>query len=184
MRTFGVKRERGFTLVEMMAVVVVIGLALGASLTLDFTDSPQQTEQQARRFANELRVATQEAVLDGAVWGLDFFSGADARLGYRWLRREESAWSEVPLPGVTTSEAWFSGAAQVELSPGAAVLQPESPVALATLPANSRFVPEILLLPTREVTPFKLRLGDADAPPIVVTADLLGRIRFNDDDSL
>lgn len=180
MQTLYIKHGSGFTLVEMMAVVVVIGLALGAMLTLDFADSPQQQEQQAQRFANELSLATQEAVLDGAIWGLDFFSEAGGLLGYRWLRQEASAWNVVPLPGFATSEAWFTGTAQVELSSGAVVLKPEVRVVLETLPADTRFAPEVLLLPTREVTPFTLRLSGADAAPIVVTADLLGRIWFND----
>jgi general secretion pathway protein H len=179
MPTSCASNSAGFTLIEIMAVVVLIGLALGAGLTLDFSSSPQQTVQQARRFANEMQIAAQEAVLDGAVWGLDFFAETDGALAYRWLRLEEARWTEVSVPGLDSSEALFASA-EVSLHPGDVALKPEMRVAL-DVPTATVFTPEILLQPTREVTPFTLRLNGADAQALVISADLLGRVRIEPD---
>jgi prepilin-type N-terminal cleavage/methylation domain-containing protein len=50
------RRATGFTLIELMVVVLLIGLALGLGLTLDVADSPQHQQQQALVFAAELNL--------------------------------------------------------------------------------------------------------------------------------
>jgi prepilin-type N-terminal cleavage/methylation domain-containing protein len=169
--------SRGFTLIELLAVIVLLGLGIGVSLTVDFAGSPQQQKQQALLLANALELAAQEAVLDGKVLGLDFFTGPDQRFGYRWLQRNDAAWQAYEFPDAAT-EVLLPAELRLRLSLAGQDLAPEP---RADLAAVSAFSPEIWLLPTRELTPFTLSVaGKADAAS-VLTADLMGRIRVDAD---
>jgi type II secretion system protein H len=183
MPTLSAECSGGFTLIEMLVVVLLVGLALGVGLTLDFNGSPQQQEQQARLFANELELAAQEAVLDGVVWGLDFFVVEEAeriRTGYRWLTQDADGWVQNTLPGSAAESTLFAPGTSLVLSLATQELLPEALVDLSTLAEGAGFMPEILVLPTRELEPFTLQLA-ADGNTTLITADLMGRVRMDDD---
>lgn len=177
------RRATGFTLIELMVVVLLIGLTLGLALTLDFAESPQHQQQQALAFAAELELAAQEAVLDGAIWGLDFFvtDVAEAQTGYRWLVLTETGW-QLPEPASgrqLVAGGVFTGDASVEVD--GETLVPEPQIVLDAAEVAGAFGPEIWLLPTRELSPFTLRLADGAGNEVVVSADLLGGVRMNED---
>jgi general secretion pathway protein H len=165
---------RGFTLLELLVVILLLGLGIGLSLTVDVGGGARQQKQQTLLLANALELAAQQAVLDGVTLGLDFFT-ADGRPAYRWLRQRAS-WeayesedlAEVPLP---------EGLAAT-LSLGGQSMTFEPRVDLATA---DDFAPDILLLPTREVTPFTLTLAGTAGAASVLTGDLMGRVRVDED---
>lgn len=175
-------RLRGFTLIELLIVVLLLGLGLGVSLTLDFATSPQQQAQQTQLLANALEVAAQDAVLDGRVLGLDFFAASAARTNaYRWLHQEAGVWQPYLLQEEGAEEVQFPPDMTATLTLAGQTWLPEPQVDLAALPAGTPFAPEILLLPTRELTPFTLTLADGDGNASVLTADLMGRVRVDED---
>lgn len=169
--------SRGFTLIELLVVIVLLGLGIVASLTVDFTSSPQQQRQHTLQLANALELAAQDAVLDGKVLGLDFFTASDQGLGYRWLELEARAWQPyAPLDGA--AEVLLPAELKATLHLAGQDIAPESRADLATA---SSFAPEVWLLPTRELTPFTLSLAGNSAAASVLTADLMGRIRVDAD---
>lgn len=166
----------GFTLVELLAVILLIGLALGVSLTVDFGSSPQQQKQQTTLLANALELAAQEAVLDGNILGLDFFTSADT-LGYRWVQLQgDDEW--VPLAGDGLSETLLARELSATLTLAGEEHVPELRV---DLDSAESFAPEVALLPTREITPFSLSLAGTAGDASVLSADLMGRIRVDAD---
>jgi prepilin-type N-terminal cleavage/methylation domain-containing protein len=178
MRTSIASRRRGFTLIELLAVILLLGLGLGVGLTLDFAGSPQQPKQQTLLLANELELAAQEAVLDGVVLGLDFFTDGTQTTAYRWLRLREQAWDSYALQDDDAADTVFPEGLTLALELGGQAVTLEQRV---ELPSDAPFFPEILLLPTRELTEFTLSIaGTADAAS-VLTADLMGRIRVDAD---
>ncbi len=170
--------RRGFTLIELLVVVLLLGLGLGVGLTLDFAGSPQQQKQQTLLLANELELALQDAVLDDAVLGLDFFATADQAFAWRWMRLREDAWQPYPLRDADGLETVLAPELEASLTLAGQTLVPE---AKADPAATSTFSPEILLLPTRELTPFTLTVNGAAGSASVLTADLMGRVRVDED---
>jgi general secretion pathway protein H len=80
-------RPRGFTLVEIMVVMVIIGITLGL-VSLNAIPSPQQHLQaEAKRIALLLQLARDEAIVRNRLVAFE----AEPE-GYRFLVRNESRW--------------------------------------------------------------------------------------------
>lgn len=172
---------RGFSLVELAAVLLIVSLALGVGLTPLFAGGARELRGEARQFANAAALVAAEAVLEGRPWGVDLFlePGAPPRPGYRWLRLDDEGWREVLPAGWEAGEGagLFAAGSELRLEVEGAALAPESRVDLEeALPAG--FSPELRFFPSREITPFSLLLGSPEmAEAWRVEGDLLGRIR-------
>ena len=59
-------RRRGFTLIEVMAVVIVIGLAMGIVLANLSASRGAQLEEYARGLSGRLELARERAIVTGA----------------------------------------------------------------------------------------------------------------------
>lgn len=81
---------RGFTLVEILVVVVIIGLGIGiVSFNLG-GNRPLVLRNEARQFSNQLAIVAGEATMGGEQWGLQFYRQIDTdngetRIAWRWL---------------------------------------------------------------------------------------------------
>ena len=85
------RNDRGFTLVEMLVVLMIMGLFLGLVSTITRPDDRAVLRLEAERLTQLLDFAAAEAQLTGKsiAWTAD-------RSGYRfWRLGEDSAWSEI-----------------------------------------------------------------------------------------
>jgi general secretion pathway protein H len=169
------RRRRGFTLLELLVVILLLGLGIGISLAVDVGGSPQQQKQQTLLLANALELAAQEAVLDSRTLGLDFFLD-DGRVAYRWLQQQAGAWDSYALQDSAETLLPEAMTATLSLNGQEIALEPR-----AERVAGGTLAPDILLLPTREVTPFMLTLAGSSGGASVLTADLMGRVRVDED---
>jgi general secretion pathway protein H len=86
------RKASGFTLVELMVVMVIIGLTLGL-VTLNAVPSPRQDlQKEAQRIALLLQLARDEAIVRNRLVTFE----ADSER-YHFLVRNETRWD--PLPG-------------------------------------------------------------------------------------
>lgn len=81
------RAERGFTLVELMIVITIIGLASAAAV-LAMPDPRGRLVDEGARFATRVRAARDAAVISGrpvSVWVTPGGYGFDERRGGQWI---------------------------------------------------------------------------------------------------
>jgi general secretion pathway protein H len=81
--------ERGFTLVELLIVLVIIGL-LSAAVAVAMPDPRGSLTSDAERFAARVRAAQDRAVIDGRAMAVRVTS-----VGYGFDRRSASDWQKL-----------------------------------------------------------------------------------------
>jgi general secretion pathway protein H len=105
----------GFTLVEVMVVLVIIGITLGL-VSLNAMPSQQQTlEGEAKRIALLLQLARDEAIVRNRLVAFE----ADSQ-GYRFLVRNESQWDLVTQDDLLRGRPFKSSPMVLLLDPASA----------------------------------------------------------------
>lgn len=156
-------RQRAFTLLELVVVLALMGVILSfARLSLGDGGAAARHEQDARTLLAALRLAQEEAVLDGREFGLRM-----AGDGYDFMQLSGKTWQ--PMTGSRPLRARRLGADQ------RLTLRVDGyPVPLADqLDATDR--PQVFLLSSGEATPFCIAVeGRAPHRPWQVCTDASG----------
>lgn len=200
-----VKKYNGFSLVELLVVLLVIGLGVSFVSVNIGGNSGYQLRIEARNFANNTSLMAEEAVLSNQQWGVDFFRQYDEGIedieyyGYRWLvRSEEGLWLEANAD-IRQTEFIFSpgtimilqldGLDQEQIielkrrivDPNAAVLGSINERGLGN---DEPVLPDIWMLSSGEMSAFRLALytQENENTEIIVTGDELGRITTSDEE--
>ena len=151
----------GFTLLEIMVVIVIMGIMLGvAAAYIPNNSQSYLLEQEAKRLNETLRLASQQAVLQGRNYG---FSVAQDHYYFMLFDTASGQWNEIteePFTAYTIPSA-------VQISLEAQKL---------TLPdkrAGQSSSPSLLLLSSGQTSAFKLvlQLVDNSRPGIMLSSD-------------
>ena len=146
------KRSRGFTLLELLLVLVIVGVVAATVATaVPNVGSARRVQAEAERLALAVEAARGEALRGNEMWGLSVHER-----GYAFYTFDEdgrwSAVSRAPLAPWQAEEGVVIALAAA--SPVAAAESGSSePDASAT--------PEIAILPGGETTPFVVTVGPA-----------------------
>jgi general secretion pathway protein H len=90
-RTFGL--QQGFTLLELLVVVVIVSILFTYTTLAIRTDSPEDLiKQEAQRLERLIQLALEESILRGEEYAIEFHIDS-----YRFLRFENNRWQ--PLSG-------------------------------------------------------------------------------------
>ncbi len=138
----GGKAHAGFTLLELLAVILIIGIIVSfASLSIGQNTS-RVVQDEAERLHGLIRLAGEEAVLQGRELALEFDHDR-----YRFLELSKADWQlveednmlrERPLPEAIELELWLEG--------------------IETSFEDKESLPRIFILSSGELTPFVLTL--------------------------
>ena len=131
-------KEAGFTLVEILCVLVVIGL-MSSVVVLSIPQPKSELEKQAELLSGQLNALAQDGLISGSVTAAGF-----SKDGYALYSYENSEWAE-------KASADWSGSYRLTLSRGTAKLD---------MPKTAE--PIMLFQPTGLSTPFELTLSDRE----------------------
>lgn len=157
-----VRQSRGFTLLEVLVVILMVGLLAGA-LTLTQSDQgPQQVKREAERLRSLLGLLREDALLERQELGVRIEPD-----GYSVHRLDaDGRW--VPATGYRPQRLPDSLRLHLELGEQAPGLGAPSPG-----PG-----PQLLVLSSDELTPFSLRVELRGRPVLELSSDGLEEVRI------
>lgn len=136
-------QQKGFTLIEIMVVVVIAAIMMGA-VTLSFPGSNEEEilKKEADRFEALMHFAQDEATLQSRE-----FSLALDQTGYTFYFNDDGSWVE--------AQDSFSRTDLPEVILPVLILEEQT----ITLGKKGKVKPQVLILSTGEVTPFSYKLS-------------------------
>ena len=153
------RRCRGFTLLELMIVLVLIGVLMGMVSFATGSSPARQARQEADTFAGLIRQLREQAVLDGQEHGVRL---SDA--GYQAMRLGTRGWEPLsrmyPWPDALLPRLSSDG----------------YPVSLGTEDGP----PQLLMLSSDETSPFSLTFESRGRAWSSVSGDGIGEVRVDD----
>jgi general secretion pathway protein H len=157
----GMTNNRGFTLIEIMIVIVIIGITIGFALIAfgDFGES-KRILFAADHLKNTLRLAQQQTILETSTLGLKIDN-----TGYQFLQLQNNAhWTPLSNTGVFKM-TYFPKNTSITLQ----IANPPAPNA-----------PAIILNASGDMTPFTLTFGNAKENKIaLLTGHRNGDLEFH-----
>ncbi|MEO7916739.1 MAG: type II secretion system minor pseudopilin GspH, partial [Dokdonella sp.] len=96
--------QRGFTLLEILVVVVIIGVLAGAVVMAVDSGSGRQLDREARRFGALLEQACEQAELGGRDLGVLMLDD-----GYGFANQVDGYWKPQPRDGSLRQRHWITG---------------------------------------------------------------------------
>ncbi|MAM89035.1 MAG: type II secretion system protein GspH [unclassified Hahellaceae] len=168
-------RERGFSLIELLVVMLLISLVIGAvTLVPGGNAQRRELDQAGRQLLATMQLSREEAVYQNMEIGLEI---KEDGFSFRGYSEKEQKWIELPQgfmqpkPFPEWLEAEFKDATSFfELKP-----PEQDEVRMYGEEKEDLFLPQILFLSSGEVTPFTLTLrisSDADAQVVLKTDGL------------
>ncbi len=160
--TTDLSRGQGFTLLEILVVVVVIAIILSTILlNTRFSRPETMLQQHARNIGKTLRVLLDEAQLEDVNYALSLQPG-----GYRVLLYDGESW--LPLQDRLFKRLARKHAYEDEL------IVDGQPVSIAE---SDKPLPHILLLASGETSAFEWHIRDSrNGLEVAIKGDALGRI--------
>jgi general secretion pathway protein H len=158
--------QRGFTLLELMVVLVIVSVILTfVSLTAGGDPRAEQLQRESRRLAALLEMASEEAVLSSQQLAVRF-----SEESYEFLVLQGGQWLPLSDDPVLRARSLPEG---IELD---LELEDNPPPALVSEDSD---LPQVFLLSSGEMTPFVVTLSAPESERrFLIKANLLGQLEL------
>lgn len=153
--------SRGFTLIEVLITLVLIGVVTGmAFLSMGNAGPRDQQKLEAERLLRLLELAAQESVASGRVIGVEFFNK-----GYRFARLQKKDWQSEERDDVFRPRT-LTPPVQMALLMGKSAAR-ITPAPVRGVPPK----PQIFLTPDGEMALFQIKLTAANSASVFTVAN-------------
>jgi len=177
-------RSAGFTLLELMVVLVLIGIIFSfAVLSMRGTNISDLMEQETRRLAMLLELAADEAILRGEELAVNFTDD-----GYEFLVLQENSWQSAGDDGLLKA---YTLPADIELRLEVEDDLPELNSLTGQEDEDSeedeeeRLTPQVFILSSGEMTPFAVTLMSLQSTyRYHLSVSLLGKVSWEFEETL
>lgn len=154
--------QKGFTLIEILVVLVLLGLVSGVMLSGLGANSPQRKLQnEAFKVQQLFEQIRDEALLSNTEWGVLFELSDSENQGYRFLAYDEKnrEWipGQLPASRERNLPRWVYAELFIDND------DEKLPLKAAD---EEKPIPHVLLLSTGETTPFQLKISLIDQEDI------------------
>ena len=152
-----IRWSAGFTLIELLVVVFLIGLISGfALLSISSLGDDREIEGQLKRLQYQLKLASEEAVIQGRPIGVQFDEGR-----YLFLIAGKSQWLELKNnKALRVHDLLHDWKLELRLSGKRIPL-----VNASDDDSQAKLIPHIIFFSSGEVEPFELLIVDLDNTP-------------------
>ncbi|GAB3096080.1 type II secretion system minor pseudopilin GspH [Aestuariicella hydrocarbonica] len=155
-RPISPRHSRGFTLLEILLVVIIIGVMASLALLAIGGNDSRLLQQEASRLQQRLLLAQNEAVFNQCNLGLQFTDS-----GYTFLHFDETQadWQKLNESGLTPYQFELPIHLRLELEGKVLQLQPQSQGNRSNGSNSERLRPQVLLLADGEISAFTLTMS-------------------------
>lgn len=172
------RRNQGFTLIELMIVMVIIGFMIGLAVVA-FSNSPEKiVYKEAKRLQMIMNMAADSAMIEGLEFGLAYSRDSETN-GYQLLQfnADDFTWNETESGPFKFHQLDDNVTIKLQLENDSQSEEVQARLEqLKKLNNESQLAPSILLLSSGEITPFIVTLsyGDDEAQSQVSSDGISG----------
>ncbi len=183
------QQQRGFTLIEIMVVVVIVATIVSiALLSVGVIGEDDQLDKERRRLATLIEMAQDDAMMQGREFGVELMRSSYRFVEFDPLTRQ---WAEVPfdelyrlrfLPeGVEFSLYIDDRLIPLEEDPKDLADDPESMIVSGVRP----YLPHLFVFASGEASVYEIRIRRPQTDyELIMRGDALGQIRFGENDEI
>ena len=166
-------RPRGFTLIEVMVVLVIIGVLVSfAMLSLGDGGKRDRLIEESKRLAALIELASDQAVLEGREWGMHI-----APDGYLFMVLRDGKWQEAAGDHLFRARQMEEGfTLELRMDDVDVTLTPPAEESEKNK-ARQSLAPQVYLMSSAERTPFEVIItAPGGDPSMIVDAPLMGGV--------
>ncbi len=181
-------RVRGFTLLEILVMLVVIGITISfVTLSIGVGGRPVELQAEAEKLTGMLQLALEESVLTGKPLGLrinETLERDGTRFVYEWSVLEQGTWQVLEQHPVLQDGHTAEGV-ELDLTLEGIEIKllqdsKESKDSEDDSKLKESYQPDIFILQSGELTPFTLHISNPELPGQVyrITGNPVGALRL------
>ncbi|MDH5455646.1 MAG: type II secretion system minor pseudopilin GspH [Gammaproteobacteria bacterium] len=186
---FAKRQSRGFTLIEILVVIVIVGTVLSiVVLSIGIVPEDEELKTERTRLAALMETVQDEAMMQGREFGLEIMTASYRFVEFDPFTRE---WTDVPndelyrlrnLPDGVEFELYIDDK-RVELQDDPQEIT--GPNGRAPTPGARAFAPHLYVFASGEASAYELRLvRPLSRKELIMRGDILGEITFGEDDEI
>ncbi|MGH8193849.1 MAG: type II secretion system minor pseudopilin GspH [Woeseiaceae bacterium] len=181
------RSRSGFTLIELLVVIVIVGIVSAmVLLSLGIVGDDRGLQREAQRISSLITLVTDEAVMQGRDFGLEFM-----QTGYRFVEYDPllDQWHEVVNDDLMRRRQLDEGTEIELILEDRPVLLKEQAAEMDEEDEDTRrsdltedYLPHVLILSSGDVTPFNIAfIRQSDRAAVSLAMNVTGEIEIKTD---